>query len=162
MPQGTLEYVHFSDDEYFNPQPGLAMCAVGWLERGYPYRRGNTPAEVLQRLQELLSEPLWEPYRLLGYHQCDLGFCGGRLTASVTNVNAFACSGSFNFVTHTILLGTKTTDNSSPAGCYLDGPGLTNTLNLTITGSLSTTTLLLSNGTTFLATPPVRGCGVLP
>ncbi len=56
------------------------MCAVGWLERAYPYRRGKTPAEVLQKLQKLLSEPLWEPCRSLGYHQCDLGFCGVRLS----------------------------------------------------------------------------------
>lgn len=52
--------------------------AVGWLARGRQYRTGETSADVLNKLRELLSAPGWEPAYAMGYYSCDLGLCALR------------------------------------------------------------------------------------
>ena len=59
----------------------LSGIAVGWLERGSSYRTGITPANVTNRLAEILREIAWEPCHFMGYHHCDLGWCGTRQEA---------------------------------------------------------------------------------
>jgi len=54
---------------YFPLDPQGKLIAVGWLDRRYPYPRGTVPQEVIQGLWR----GWWEPFRAMGYHQCE--FC---------------------------------------------------------------------------------------
>lgn len=53
---------------YFS-HPGL--IAVGWLDDRHPFPRGTLEPAMIERLAELLVEP-WEPWLLLGWHDCQL------------------------------------------------------------------------------------------
>jgi hypothetical protein len=60
---------------YFPIDPGGRLLAVGWLDPGHEYDRGEVSLEFVRKLVELLADP-WQPVTLLGWHDC--GFC--RLT----------------------------------------------------------------------------------
>jgi hypothetical protein len=57
------------------------LIAVGWLEPGHDYRRGEVDAEFVGKLADLLVDP-WQPAIAMGRHQC--GFC--RLTGGPTSI----------------------------------------------------------------------------
>src|SRR6516162_3749915 len=69
---------------------GFSGVAVGWLERGHPYRTGVTPENVVDRLAELLTDMAWNPVHYLGSHSCDLGSCGfrSRVGSSVSDLSS--------------------------------------------------------------------------
>lgn len=52
-----------------------SLLAVGWLEPGHDYRRGEVGEAFVRKLAELLVNP-WQPAVAAGRHSC--GFC--RLT----------------------------------------------------------------------------------
>jgi hypothetical protein len=66
----------FKDGQPFNFV--LSGIAIGWLERGHAYPTGVTTPAVIARLGEMLLNLRWGP-GFMGYHHCDLGFCGTRL-----------------------------------------------------------------------------------
>lgn len=47
------------------------LLAVGWLERGYEYKRGRVSQDFFEKLKALCENP-WEPIGLLGGHDCNL------------------------------------------------------------------------------------------
>ena len=49
----------------------VKLIAVGWLERGKPFRTGNVDRAVYDKLVEFRKNP-WEPMSAGGSHQCDL------------------------------------------------------------------------------------------
>jgi hypothetical protein len=58
------------------------LIAVGWLEKGKPYRTGNVDEAFFARLIELLIGP-WQPGVFGGFHSCD--FC--RFSAAPPGVH---------------------------------------------------------------------------
>lgn len=48
------------------------LIAVGWLEPGHDYRRGDVDGEFVKKLVEILVDP-WQPAAAGGGHPC--GFC---------------------------------------------------------------------------------------
>jgi hypothetical protein len=77
-------------DDTFN------LRAVGWLERGHDYARGEVSDELMAALIHLLADP-WQPFVYAGVHRCSFcRFTGGpgsvgfgSVTASVGNTNLF-------------------------------------------------------------------------
>ena len=74
---------HFQDlstCSYFPFTEGLSFIAVGWLEPGYEFNRGNVSKDFFERLCSLLHAPWVPPLACGGVHRC--GFCrftgGGR------------------------------------------------------------------------------------
>jgi hypothetical protein len=61
----------------------ILRIAIGWLENGKPFRTGETPKEVYDKLCELNKNP-WLDYVACGYHECE--FCK-RVDAK--NLNPF-------------------------------------------------------------------------
>ena len=57
---------------YFPFRVADQLVAVGWLESGHSYARGDVPEPFVVRLTELLVNP-WQPSRILGWHDC--AFC---------------------------------------------------------------------------------------
>ncbi len=70
-------YEDLSPCGYFGPESTSCLRAVGWLERGRPYRTGAVDPEVYQRLVEMCKNP-WEPAIFMGFHQCDLCLYHGQ------------------------------------------------------------------------------------
>ena len=61
------------------------LRAVGWLEPGRPYTKGEVSEAVFGKLVELLVDP-WQPFAAAGFHRC--GFCrfsGGPLAFDYGN-----------------------------------------------------------------------------
>jgi hypothetical protein len=69
---------------YFGLADPRRLLAVGWLERGHDFPRGNTSTEFRSKLHELLSDP-WQPVFLMGPHFCTLCAKGER-RAGVRNL----------------------------------------------------------------------------
>lgn len=66
---------HFEDLSpcpYFSGFHVDILRAIGWLEAGHEYVRGDVSREFFEKLCELLQRP-WTPYVFCGYHGC--GFC---------------------------------------------------------------------------------------
>ena len=47
------------------------LLAVGWLERGNPYRTGTVDRRVYDALVEMRKNA-WQPFVCAGVHECDL------------------------------------------------------------------------------------------
>ena len=61
--------------DYFKTRSLPPLLAVGWLERGHEYARGDPGPDVLRRLGEFqYGARSWQPILCLGAHGCDL--CG--------------------------------------------------------------------------------------
>src|SRR5260221_14030418 len=59
---------------------GLGFKAVGWLERGRDYSKGEVSPEFFEKLLILLQNPWAGPVVTLGIHVCDLcRFSGSRV-----------------------------------------------------------------------------------
>lgn len=54
-------------------KPRANVLAVGWLEKGNPYAKGNAPEAFVEKLHRLCSEPV---NRMRGLHWCE--FCDAR------------------------------------------------------------------------------------
>ena len=53
------------------------LLAVGWLDRGVPFPKGDVSAPFFAKLVQLLVEP-WQPWVSAGMHPCSLcRFTGG-------------------------------------------------------------------------------------
>ena len=53
------------------------LLAVGWLEPGHPYAKGEVSEAVFEKLVDLLVDP-WQPFAAMGFHLCGLcRFSGG-------------------------------------------------------------------------------------
>ena len=70
--------MHFPDLTPYDASSQL--IAVGWLEPGQDYRRGEVLPEFVRTLVDLLIDP-WQPGVAMGRHSC--GFC--RLTGGPTS-----------------------------------------------------------------------------
>lgn len=70
----------FSPCTYFGPS-APALLAVGWLEEGKPFRKGEIKVEECLALAALLRDP-WQPVAFAGRHKC--GFC--RLSGGPTEM----------------------------------------------------------------------------
>jgi hypothetical protein len=57
---------------YFNGLWLDRLVAIGWLEPGHEYQKGEVSKDFLNALAILLKDP-WEPLMALGYHCCS--FC---------------------------------------------------------------------------------------
>jgi hypothetical protein len=57
---------------YFNGLWSDRLIAIGWLEPGNEYQKGDVSKDFLNALVTLLKAP-WEPLMALGYHRCS--FC---------------------------------------------------------------------------------------
>ncbi len=64
-------YPDESKCDYFGDDAAEGLRAVGWLEHEKEYARGTVPAEVYDRLVELLKDP-WQPWMFMGMYACDL------------------------------------------------------------------------------------------
>lgn len=62
-------FADLSPCEYFGASG--AVLAVGWLERGHDFPRGETPRDVYDRLCALFVEP-FQPVVFPGSHTCNL------------------------------------------------------------------------------------------
>jgi hypothetical protein len=49
----------------------VGLRAVGWLEQGRPFTTGRVDPALYARLIELLKDP-WQPWSMMGLHECDL------------------------------------------------------------------------------------------
>jgi len=75
-------YPDLSACDYFGEDAASSLTAVGWLERGRKFAKGNTDAQVYERLAELLQDP-FQPMLLMGCQECDLcQFPGKHLGAN--------------------------------------------------------------------------------
>jgi hypothetical protein len=72
---------------YFTAKELPTLVAIGWLERGYPYTKGDPGADVHQRLDELRGGQ-WQPLLFMGFHACDL--CAGPESRPLFNDGAFS------------------------------------------------------------------------
>jgi len=57
--------------DYFGGGASGCLKAVGWLERGKDFPRGDTDPKVFDRLVKLLHDP-FQPAVIMGSHECDL------------------------------------------------------------------------------------------
>ncbi|HNO78421.1 MAG TPA: hypothetical protein PKN33_10215 [Phycisphaerae bacterium] len=64
-------YADLAPCDYFGHEHAGRLRAVGWLERGQPFRQDTIASEVFRRLQELLKDP-WSQIVMRGMHACDL------------------------------------------------------------------------------------------
>jgi hypothetical protein len=76
--------------------PGVAdpsnLRAVGWIERGHDYTRGDVAPDLMRALMDLLVDP-WQPFVSAGAHRCSLcRFTGGpgevRVDSTVIRVGS--------------------------------------------------------------------------
>jgi len=67
-----MHYDDLTPLSYFGDELAAQLTAVGWLEHGQPYQRGEVAAPVLRKLSELLTKP-WAPGYLMGFEECT--FC---------------------------------------------------------------------------------------
>jgi hypothetical protein len=66
------------------------LRAVGWLERGVDYPRGEVPLQFMRALVELLSDP-WQPVTYAGVHRCSLcRFSGGPAQFTYIDSHGYA------------------------------------------------------------------------
>jgi hypothetical protein len=56
---------------YFGDEYTAGLVAIGWLEGDHDFKRGDVPAQLIARLDELF-ENLWVPLAFCGYHSCSL------------------------------------------------------------------------------------------
>jgi hypothetical protein len=79
--------MHYPDLTPFSSSEGSPkLLAVGWLEPGHDYHRGNVRTEFVCKLAELLVNP-WQPAMSMGPHRC--AFCrlsGGPASFRLENV----------------------------------------------------------------------------
>ena len=67
------------DCEHLPGSDGLGFQAVGWLQSGMDYRKGEVSDEFFEKLVILLQNPWAPPIATVGIHLCDLcRFSGGR------------------------------------------------------------------------------------
>lgn len=60
------------------PVAAPTLLAVGWLEHGHDYAKGEVPPAFFERLEQLAYRP-WQPMIAAGHHVCDLcQFDGAR------------------------------------------------------------------------------------
>jgi hypothetical protein len=57
--------------DYYGKPSAQGPKAVGWLEKGHEYARGDVSEALVAKLVELLVDP-WEPAIAAGLHRCDL------------------------------------------------------------------------------------------
>ena len=57
--------------DYFGPQYAEQLLAIGWLERGHDFPRGEADRRIFDRLEDFRRDP-WQPILAAGPHQCDL------------------------------------------------------------------------------------------
>jgi hypothetical protein len=67
-----MHYPDLSPCTYLPFEAAGKLVAVGWLDPGMEYVRGEVGQEFVRKLLELLHDP-WEPVVALGIHEC--GFC---------------------------------------------------------------------------------------
>jgi len=67
----VAHYDDLSPCDYFRLADTSRLLAIGWLERGHAFARGDVDREVMRRLVALAKDP-WEPFVFLGWHDCDL------------------------------------------------------------------------------------------
>jgi hypothetical protein len=65
-------YEDLSPCLYFGEKFADKLVAVGWLDLGKNYRKGDIDKEVTNKLVELLVNP-WQPFVAGGWHECP--FC---------------------------------------------------------------------------------------
>jgi hypothetical protein len=84
-------YADLSPCDYFEASWTDCLRAVGWLEGGHDYRRGNPSTPFVDKLTALLQEP-WQPVWFLGGQPCGLcepeitGYTNGLPTMSVGHI----------------------------------------------------------------------------
>lgn len=64
-------YADLAACDYFGETASGCLKAVGWLERGKDFPKGNIDKQVYDRLAELLQDP-FQPAIFMGFHECDL------------------------------------------------------------------------------------------
>jgi hypothetical protein len=75
---GALPVAYFADLTSYVYRPavcpqlleGVQRICIGWLDGSHPFERGNVPAEVIGRIEELCKSPV---RRTRGWHDCP--FC---------------------------------------------------------------------------------------
>lgn len=65
-------YEDLTECDYFAEQFSVNRIAVGWLENGKPYEKGETSKKVVEKIHEFIKTSGMYVY-FLGYHKCD--FC---------------------------------------------------------------------------------------
>ena len=81
MYQPDLSHLNLSTFEQ-----SVQLIAVGWLERGQEYTRGEVESSFVQRLAELLLDPC-QPGVFMGRHECSFcRFSGGPATFRISEV----------------------------------------------------------------------------
>ena len=92
---------------YFSSAQQPPLVAIGWLEVGHPYARGDADAELLTRLREFQRGAWtgWQPVLCLGGHAC--GFCRAPGASMIKNffipgegVTYVAPEGIIHYVSH--------------------------------------------------------------
>jgi hypothetical protein len=68
-------YPDLSPCDYFGKEYRSGLRAVGWLEKGHEYSRGEVPEDLVAKLVDLFVNP-WQPGVFMGFHTC--GFCKPR------------------------------------------------------------------------------------
>lgn len=78
-------YDDLSECDYFGDSHGR-LRAIGWLQEGHPYPRGQPPRAFFEALVALTISP-WEPIVLAGRHECPFCvFTGGPTELRVGGV----------------------------------------------------------------------------
>lgn len=70
---------HYEDLSFWSlaGEPVEALRAVGWIEQGHPFTRGEVSEKFFGELVQLLIQP-WQPAVAAGLHRCSLcRFTGG-------------------------------------------------------------------------------------
>ena len=103
---------HFTDLSVWWTRGAIA---VGWLERGHSYSKGDVPLEFFERLCELLIDP-WTFIAQAGMHDCHFCRFSGGGVARFKNFQISGRGNGFLFVPH------ETTIYASPASIahYID------------------------------------------
>lgn len=79
-PARMADFQDLSDCHFLPGSEGLGFKAVGWLERGKDYSRGEVTAEFFEKLLILLQNPWAPPVAVAGLHRCEMcRFSGGRV-----------------------------------------------------------------------------------
>ena len=77
-------YVDFDPCDYvrLNVARRHLALAIGWLEPGFDYRRGDVPRDFLDRLEEILLNSGDQGASYCGWHECALSDSCGERTSS--------------------------------------------------------------------------------
>ena len=65
-------YEDCSKCTYFSVEGMDNLLAIGWLEKEYPYEKGEVPRDFYRKLKKLFQRP-WQPVAFCGPHFCS--FC---------------------------------------------------------------------------------------